>query len=381
MTARARASPLLAALLLQACGESGARLGPELQPPAPDLAALFAPARPDEIAAVRAEWAARDVAPVDVRVEASESFLLGSAPATLRVISHVIEGGRHYGAVVAPEGAADGSLPVVVYTHGGDSGVRTADLGLIALVLGGATADFVWVVPSFRAETLSTGEGSWRSGGEPSPWDRDVDDALALLGAALDLTPAADPARVGVLGFSRGAGVGLLMGIRDARIDRVVSFFGPTDFFGAYVQDVIEEAIDGELRDLPGLPALDRQFVQPFVSGTLAVEDVRPELVRRSAVLFAEDLPPVQIHHGTEDVVVDVSQADALIEALEALGRGAPEDGFHLYPGGGHDPLTLPGSVPRTLEFLGRLDVDSPTAPSTRGVTERDPPTGRGGTP
>ncbi|MCA1789782.1 MAG: hypothetical protein LC667_07975 [Thioalkalivibrio sp.] len=310
---------------------------------------------PEEIIAVRADWAARDVAPVDPRVEGSEWWMLGGAPATLRVVSHAIEGGRHYGAVIAPDGAAPGSLPVLVLAHGGDQGVRTSDLGGLTFLLGSVAAEFVWVVPSFRAEPLTTAQRVWRSDGQASPWDRDVDDALALLGAALEVTPGADGDRVGVLGLSRGAAVALLMGIRDPRIDRIVAFSGPTDFLGPFIRDVVEDELYGSPTNLPGLSTLTTRFVRPFAEGSLDVADLRSELVRRSAVLFAADLPPLQIHHGALDDVVPVGEAQVLIRALEALGRGAPEDGFLVYPGGTHDPLTMSGSVGQAVGFLEEL--------------------------
>jgi len=350
----------LLVLLLPACSED---LSPDPVQPEPevDLAALFAPPTDAEIAAVRAEWAARDTEPVDMVLEGSEDFMLGSVPATVRILSHAIPGGRHYGAVVTAEGAAASSLPVVVYAHGGDQGVSTSELALVAFALGDVSAGFAWVVPSFRSETLRTAEGTWQSGGQASPWDLDVDDAMALLGAALGEAPETDADRVGVLGFSRGAGVGLLMGIRDARVDRVVEFFGPTDFFGPYIRTVVEEALDGSLRNLPGLPALNDRFIQPYAAGSLTVAEARTELVRRSAVLFAADLPELQIHHGTLDEVVEVSQAERLIEVLEAMGRGPPDDGYFVYPGGNHDPITLPGSVGRARAFLEAL-LEAPVA-------------------
>jgi len=345
---------LLGGLLVAGCGDDPPST--PLDPgPTVDLEALFASPTAAEVDVVRADWATRDTDPVDAQVEGEEPFTLGSVAAKLRIVSHGIDGGRHYGAVIVPEGAEPGRLPVVVYAHEGDRGVNTSVLAQLGFVLGDALADFIWVVPSFRAETLRTGDGVWPSGGQPSPWDRDVDDALTFLGAALELTAEADPERIGVLGLSRGAGVALLMGIRDPRIDRVVEFFGPTDFFGPFVQDVVEDAIGGTLRDLPGLAVLDDRFIQPLAEGSLTVPEVRPELVRRSAVLFASDLPVLQLHHGRADDVVDASQAESLIDALEALDRGCPADEFFLYEGGGHDPLGLSGSVGRAVEFLGAL--------------------------
>jgi dipeptidyl aminopeptidase/acylaminoacyl peptidase len=337
------------------CGDGGA--GPE---EGPDLDALFAPATAAEIAAVRADWAGRDPAPADVRVESTQTITFGGVPSTLRVLSHAIAGGRHYGAVITANGAAPGTLPVLVYLHGGDGGVGVNDLFLLSLALGDAVRGFTWVLPSFRGESLTTPGGTYRSGGEPSPWDRDVDDAIALLGAALTNAPAADPSRVVALGFSRGGGVALLMGIRDERVDRVIDFFGPTDFFGPYIREVTEQALDGELRPLPGLDVLDERFIQPFGAGALPLAQLRLELARRSAVLFAAELPTVQIHHGTADSVVAVSQSERLIAALQGLGRGAPAtlDEWHLYTGAGHNPLEMAGSVARTTRFLAALAQD-----------------------
>ncbi len=217
----------------------------------------------------------------------------------------------------------------------------------------------MYVAPSFRSEPLTFNTLQYVSGGDPSPWDRDVDDALALLNATLETTPEADPARIGVLGFSRGACVGLLMAIRDPRIDLVVEFFGPTDFFGPFVQEVVEEALRGQPRDLPGLDYLNRTFLQPLKSGELTIEDVRPELLRRSPVYFASHLPQVQVHHGTADDVVPVGEAQRLIEVMQQLGRAPPEFEYYLYFGGGHNPLELPGSIQRALAFLGRLVTGS----------------------
>jgi dipeptidyl aminopeptidase/acylaminoacyl peptidase len=182
-----------------------------------------------------------------------------------------------------------------------------------------------------------------------------VDDALSLLEVALATTPAADPGRIGVLGFSRGANVALLMSIRDPRIDAVVEFFGPTDFFGPFVREVVEDALEGQIRDLPGVAYLNQAFIQPLKNGSVTPSQVRLELLRRSPVYFADRLPDVQVHHGTADTVVPVGEAERLIEVVAALGRSAPGFEGFIYQGGTHNPLALPGSLPRTREFLSRL--------------------------
>jgi dipeptidyl aminopeptidase/acylaminoacyl peptidase len=85
------------------------------------------------------------------------------------------------------------------------------------------------------------------------------------------------------------------------------------------------------------------------------MEEARLELIRRSPVYFAGRLPRVQLHHGTEDLLVPVSQAQRLIEAMQGLGRGAPDFEHYISQGGGHHPLSLPGSLERAQRFLAPL--------------------------
>ncbi len=359
MATRGRCYRLAAlAFLLSGCGDA---VGPDIVAGV-NLTELFAPPTQAEISAALDDWNGRDVSAQSVEIVRTDSVRLGlSTRVTVRVVSHSVAGVHHFGAVVVPAAAATGSLPTLVVSHPGDAGIDLdAALGLFAFSLGTALDDFVLVVPSFRSEPLIFEGTSYRSEGEPSPWDRDVDDALALVNVAAEVAPEADTSRIAVLGLSRGAGVALLMAIRDPRIDAVVDFFGPTDFFSAFTRAAVTDALHGAPRNLPGLADLDAQFIQPLKRGELTIADVRPQLVRRSPVYFVEHLPPLQLHHGTADSIVPVTEAERLIEVMQSAGRGPPEFEYYLYPGGGHDPFTLPGSFDRAIAFLGRLGSAAP---------------------
>lgn len=316
-----------------------------------DVAALFEAPTQAEIDEVAAQWDARTITVTGVTVERDTVVTSSGLDVRVRIVTHEVDGLRHVGAVLTADGIT-GPAPIIVYAHGGDEGASVQDVLFQFPLVGADAARFVWVVPSFRSEALRFAGQTWTSQGNPSPWDRDVDDALSLLDVAVSIEPAADIDNVEVFGFSRGAGVGLLMGIRDPRVDRIVEFFGPTDFFGSFARSVVEDALRGELGDLPGLDYLDQTFLQPLSRGDKTREEVRLELVRRSAVLFADRLPDLQVHHGTADDVVDVSQAQALIDAMVALGRGEPGFQWYLYDGGTHNPLTLAGSIGRAVSFL-----------------------------
>ena len=319
-----------------------------------ELDNIFAAPVAEEIEAVRADWAVRDISPVDVLVEYTKAHPLGDTPATLRVVSHQVGEARHYGAILAPDSAAPGTLPVLMYLHGGDSGVDVGDIDIIAFFLGELRDRFVYVIPSFRSERLQVGDSLWISTGPGSHWDYDVDDTLALLNVALELTPQAKSEGVSVIGASRGAGVAMLAGIRDERIENIVAFFGPTDFFDNWVRQIVREAALGRPRELPGVAYMDSAFVQPYMRGEIDMAEVRLELVRRSSVLFAEDLPALQLHHGDSDETVAVTQAYSMIRAMEALGRGPPGFEAFIYEGGGHQLFALTGAIARAVGFLRR---------------------------
>ena len=42
----------------------------------------------------------------------------------------------------------------------------------------------------------------------------------------------------------------LLAAARDSRIDVVIELAGPTDFLGEYAREIVEEALEGEVRSL-----------------------------------------------------------------------------------------------------------------------------------
>ena len=343
-----------------------------------DLNVLFAPPTAMEIAQVEAEWQTREPEVGGVRLEQDSEIpaVLGS-PLRVRILSHTVGGHRHYGAVVTPVGAADpGSLPVILYAHGGDDGVNIDQIVLVNTLLQFQGLSAAFVVPSYRSEPLQLGDEVFLSEGPPSPWDRDVDDTVSLLSVALEQAPELDEERVAILGLSRGGGVGLLTAARDKRIKAVVEFFGPTDLFGEYALEIFEEALEGELRDLPGLDYMNENVIVPWKEGALSNAAARLELVRRSAVYFVGDLPPVQLHHGREDAVVAVSQAYRLIEAMDAARKTEKEFEAHIYRGGTHDYTTLLEAPARTAEFLRPFlselgERERTGGPSVRGAGSR----------
>lgn len=263
------------------------------------------------------------------------------------VIKHQSDVAIHYGAVVFPIGVTD-SLPVLLFCHWGDEGV---DIGAdVASLLKQATAfakNMVLVVPSFRSEPLSLNDSTWVSTGAPSPWKLDVLDGLRLVSSAESLSVAEGRPIISkgfrrAIGFSRGGGVALLSSLHDSRYDRVVDFFGPTDFYGVFVQEVMKDLMAGDPVNLPGVEFLDSSLVQGLANKTLSLADVRRELLLRSPARFADKLPAIQIQHGSADIVVPVSQAYALEDALKADAPATYENSeVIIHKDAGHTPITV----------------------------------------
>ncbi|HEV3051684.1 MAG TPA: prolyl oligopeptidase family serine peptidase, partial [Longimicrobium sp.] len=334
---------------------------------------LFAPPTQAEMCAVQADWARRDTRAHAARVEWRDE---GRGGRTL-VLSHTVDGLRHYGAVRIPAGAEGRRLPVLVIAHGGDKGTS----GYVFFRSGPLAEGWIQVLPSFRSERLMVRAlRRYRSEGRPSPWDRDVDDAMALLSTVLAQVPEADSTRIAVWGRSRGGGVGLLMAIRDPRVRGVVDFFGPTDFYLPEVRQLADRALRSRIPRLPGAGYLADSVLFALRDGRTTVERARSELLRRSPVYFADRLPPVQIHHGTRDKEVPIVHSERLMDALTRLGRTGPLWELHRYPGGGHRPHTLLGAQQRAEAWLQQV-VASGTAPppsSYLPATSKSPRKARG---
>ncbi len=332
--------------------------------PSFDVDALFAAPTDAERAAVEAEWAARTSIPEEIRLEQSTPLNVRGQAGTVHIYSFLIDSSRRYGAVLVPNVAEPGSTPVLLLAPPGAEGSGSPLLlDAVGSYLELGAGAFIFVMPSFRGEPFRSTTQSWVTEGPPSPWDGDVDDALALLDLVFEEVPAADPGRVAALGIGRGGTSVLMMAIRDSRIDAVVSFFGTTDFLGPFMRGVTIDALGGRIAGgVPGVFALYDLVYEPVQAGSMTVAEARHELLLRSPLHFVERLPRVQLHHGIEDPVTPVAESEAVLDALQSLGRGPEEVEAHFYEGvGAQHTAELLGAFAEAREFL--LDATSAPGP------------------
>lgn len=326
---------LAAMLLLGACDDSSS---PSAPPPSPNQAlldALFAPATMAETTAVAAEWAGRRPEVSDARFDeegrfAAElpflvvSFLKApsswSTPDTVpvRLLSHVVDGFRHHGALWTPTGTE--RLPILVFAHGGDDGIDSIQWRAVLQATRSFRDSIAILAPSFRSEPVGILSRP-RSEGDPSPWDRDVEDLRSFVRAAARLDPRLDTTRVCLTGYSRGGGVALLTAQRDPLFASVATIAAPTTFQGPWVRALADSILSSTNADLPGVDHLATTVLLPYQQGRISLDSARRELIRRSATTWVRRLPAdVVLHHGMADITVPHAEMERLLQAAHAVG-------------------------------------------------------------
>lgn len=144
--------------------------------------------------------------------------------------------------------------------------------------------------------------------------------------------------KVAILGFSAGAHLALLQGykyIQPVRVKAVVDFFGPTDLTKMY-NEPWHPLVTSLLQSVTGTtPSANAQLYQ-----------------QSSPAHFVNaQTPPTLILHGTNDIIVDISQSQFLKQKLEAA--GVPHE-MVVYPNESHGwgGSTLSDSFSRIEAFL-----------------------------
>lgn len=268
--------------------------------------------RNGDLAAILADWNSRSPRAEGWTVVDS---LVETASVTQLVRFSV--DGVEQGALVRRPLKATGKLPVVLFCHPSDNGITPLYMNVFANVLDSLADQVLIVAPAFRGETATLGTSSVTSPTlSQSPWDRDVDDAMAALSAGLSLY-SADSSRVAALGYSRGGGVALLASLRDPRIGSVFDISGPADLFAPSFQRVAVQLFAGGSSTLPGIKVLDTLLIKPFASGRISADSLRRGMLRRSPARWARSglLAPTQAVHGDADSTVNIDQSRALVAA------------------------------------------------------------------
>jgi len=223
---------------------------------------------------------------------------------------------------------------------------------------------FIYVVPTYRGERLEFEGRTFTSHGDRrNALDGATDDTIALLSVALQITAEADPDRICIFGRSRGGTVALLTGIRDKRIDCVVNWSGPTDWFhlmdteGWTEEEMWTEALRTRATPTqPGGQNVER-FLSKAIAGGADLAAVRHNMIASSPLYFAGRLPLSQNHYGLEDTSVPSVNGYRLIEELRKSKMPKTRYQAFFYPGQGHDTDRLVAPVKSRRFIAAALGV------------------------
>lgn len=204
--------------------------------------------------------------------------------------------------------------PLLVFVHGGVHG--NFETGYVHIIREMMAQGYIVVAPEYRG---SSGYG--RSFYESIDYGGlEVQDAKAARDYMLENYAIADPARVGILGWSHG-GLITLMNLFDYPKDYKVGFAGVP------VSDLIAR-MGYKTESYRGL------FSAPYHIGKTAFEDVE-EYRKRSPAWQAHKLQtPLLIHTNTNDPDVNVLEVEHLIKALKAEGKSFEYEIYQNVPGG-----------------------------------------------
>ena len=307
---------------------------------------IFAKPTAAEIKAVADDWAKRDLSPNAIREELKTTISFDGWTANVRVVSHLVHGTRHYGAIIIPRNAKPGCCAVIVDAKGVSPSYFPLTVESVDSVafMDKWRDQFIYLVPSFRGEVMNIGGKTFKSEGDRrDALDGATDDAIALLNVALQTTPEADPKRICVYGRSRGGNVALLMGERDPRIKCVVNVSGPTDWFylmgtGGWTEEELwKEGIRTHADPMQTGGQNIERFLGRAIEGKADLAAVRHNMNASSPLYFAERLPLIQIHYGLEDPSVPSRNGYELVKKLKENKVRASRYQAFFYPDQGHD--------------------------------------------
>jgi len=226
---------------------------------------------------------------------------------------------------------AGGSHPGVLLVHGGgwERGER-GDMDSIAEAL--AEAGFVVMNISYRFAPEHRFPAQLHDLQQAVRWMRDNAGDIRL-----------DADRVAGFGYSAGAHLVALLGV-SAGVDALDAPYGGPE---TRLQAVVAGGTPADLRRYPG-----GKLVPQFLGGTQ--QDIPERFALASPVVHVDAAsPPHFLYHGTQDMLVDIAHAEALLEALQQAGVPAELYRMRLR---GHITafLTDGGAVRRAIGFLQR---------------------------
>ena len=276
-----------------------------------------------ELNAIRTEWQKKDFTPMQIQ---DEHKVLGYHGDTIKVVSHSVNGQKHYGLIRIPKGIDMNKAPILLGLMGGGTGLDVLKISDLYQLSSGQCRDlldrYITIMPTFRGNIVRGEDFCFRSEGYPGDvWLGAAEDAVSFLEVVKHIYHKDDSTGILALGVSRGATVALIIGGLTDKIDYIISNSTHTQFLDPYV--VRNERVGG---------SYSRAFYTPSASH----EMIRKRILASSPLYFSNHLPAFEIHQGTEDQKTTVRHTRLLENKLKEMGRDNSTYHIYLYEGKGH---------------------------------------------
>lgn len=248
--------------------------------------------------------------------------------------TYVVDGVEIGGFSAKPKQGTGGTLPVIIYNHGGTGESSAVTFGqMLEEIFPLALQGFFVVGSQYRQQDEFGG--------------KDVEDVLALFDI-LDRRADVSKDRIGMIGWSRGGIMTMLVASRSSRLRAIALGGTPTDL----------------LKGLESRPDMEKVFKERIPNYAAERQEA---LEKRSPLVLLDSVSPnlpILILHGSADVRAPAWHALALASKLQKLGRSY---GMVIYPNGDHG---LTNFRPEVRQELGRwfqtylVDAPSPEVPT-----------------
>jgi hypothetical protein len=296
---------------------------PIVKDPGIALKELFSTPTTEEIEEIKNDWKSKTFRPKGVQIEYTHREPNGDS---IKVISHLVNGQRHYGLIRIPSGLNIEDAPILLALHGGGAETDVLDSDFVYRIASGMCRDilndYIVIAPSFRGDIVRGKEFCFRSGGYTGDvWSGAAEDAASFLEVVKSMYDQNKNRSVIAMGISRGATVSLILGGLTDKIHKIIAISTHTDFMD-------EEAFRNE--------RVGSDYPKIFFTPATSPDKIRKRLISSSPYYFAEHLPSFEIHQGTEDVLTAVQHTKHLDGRLKQLNRSDSTYKIYYYEGKGH---------------------------------------------
>lgn len=277
----------------------------------------------NELNNILKEWREQDFTPDQIQIAYETVKPNGD---TLKVVSHLVNGKKHYGLIRIPKALNTTNAPILLALMGGGTGMDVVKTGDINRLSSGKCRElldnYISIMPSFRGNVLRGEDFCFRSEGYTGDvWLGPAEDAIAFLEVVKYMYNKTDSTKVLAKGISRGATVALIIGGLTDKVDYIIANSTHTKFLDAQVLN--NERVGG---------SFSRAFYTPKTSS----EDIRKRIIASSPYYFSDNFPPFEIHQGTEDQKTTVWHARVVKDKLKNNGINDSTKQIIIYEGKGH---------------------------------------------